>query len=92
MSEAIMPERQLTVKNEYGIHARPAAKFVKVASDFDCDVWVEKEGNVVSGKSIMGMLTLEAGPGCRIIIRAEGSDAGDALDALQTLVEAAFEE
>lgn len=86
-----MPERELTIKNEYGIHARPAAKFVKIANEFQCEIWVEKDGNCVSGKSIMGMLTLEAGPGCRILIRAEGDDAADALDALSSLVEASFE-
>ncbi len=92
MSNAIMPERRLMVKNEYGIHARPAAKFVKMASDYKSEIWVEKDGDVVSGKSIMGMLTLEAAHGCEIVVRAEGDDAESALDALQALVDNSFEE
>ncbi len=90
--EMTMLERTVTIKNEYGVHARPAAKFVKLASEYKSEIWVENSGNVVSGKSIMGMLTLEAAHGCTISIKAEGADAESALDALQSLVDSAFEE
>ena len=72
--------------NHYGIHARPAALFVKAASQFDADIDVEKDGSVVSGKSIMGLMTLEAGPGSVLRISAEGPDSEAALDYLEQLI------
>ena len=80
-------DRELTIRNKLGIHARPAALFVKTAAKFDAEILVEKDGMKVSGKSIMGLLTLEGYQGAVIKITAEGSDAGEALDALQDLVE-----
>lgn len=78
--------REFKVGNHYGIHARPAALFVKAASQFDADIDVEKDGNVVSGKSIMGLMTLEAGPGSILRVTAEGPDSEAALDHLEQLV------
>jgi phosphocarrier protein HPr len=78
--------RDLKVSNHYGVHARPAALFVKAASQFDADIEVEKDGNVVSGKSIMGLMTLEAGPGSVLRVSAEGPDSETALDFLEQLV------
>ena len=78
--------REFKVGNHYGIHARPAALFVKAASQFDADIDVEKDGNVVSGKSIMGLMTLEAGPGSVLRVTAEGPDCEAALDHLEQLV------
>lgn len=72
--------------NQYGIHARPAALIVKAASQFDADIDVEKDGNVVSGKSIMGLMTLEAGPGSILRVSAEGPDGEAALDHLEQLI------
>ena len=60
--------RELVVTNKMGIHARPAAMFVKVASKFDADVFVEKDGERVNGKSIMGLMMLAAGPGSTLLI------------------------
>lgn len=78
--------REFKIANQYGIHARPAALFVKAASRFDSEISVEKDGNVVSGKSIMGLMTLEAGRGAVLRVTAEGEDSEEALDHLQDLV------
>ena len=84
--------REFVVQNQYGIHARPAALFVKAASRYDSDVFVEKDGNRVSGKSIMGMMTLEASFGSRIRVIVEGPDAEAAMAELQALLESKFSE
>lgn len=84
--------RELAILNQYGIHARPAAMFVKTASKYEADVTVEKDSVRVSGKSIMGLMTMEASCGTKIRITAEGVDADQALDELQKLVEHKFYE
>lgn len=84
--------RVLTVQNQYGIHARPAAMFVKTASKFQSDVTVEKDDIKVSGKSIMGLMTLEAGNGVALKITARGADADKVLDELENLVARKFYE
>lgn len=84
--------RDIVIQNQYGIHARPAAMFVKMASRYQADVTVEKGAMKVSGKSIMGLMTLEAGNGSTVKIHVEGSDAEQALDELQKLVEQKFYE
>ena len=78
--------RELEIVNQYGLHARPAALFVKTASRYESDVSIEKDGNRVSGKSIMGLMTLEAGRGVKLTVTAEGPDAEEVLDELQKLV------
>lgn len=78
--------REFKVGNQYGIHARPAALIVKAASEFDADIDIENDGNVVSGKSIMGLMTLEAGPGTVLRVSAEGPDGEAALDYLEELI------
>lgn len=85
-------EKELTIKNKLGIHARPAALFVKTAGRFRSDITVEKDGNRVSGKSIMGLMTLEGYQGSKLRVRAEGEDAVDAIKALEELVEQGFYE
>ncbi len=82
--------RELKIVNPLGLHARPAALFVKAASRFESDITVQKEGNTVSGKSIMGLMTLEVGAGSVLRVTAEGPDAGEALDELQHLVDSKF--
>ncbi len=84
--------RVFEIRNQYGIHARPAALFVKTASRFDCDITVEKDGMEVSGKSIMGLMTLEAGRGTRLRVTAQGMDHEEALDHLQDLFTRKFDE
>jgi phosphocarrier protein len=85
-------EREFMISNKFGIHARPAALFVKTASRYVADVQVERDGNKVSGKSIMGLMTLEASHGCTIRITAEGKDAQRVLEDLATLIENKFYE
>ena len=85
-------ERELTIANKLGIHARPASMFVRIATRFDCDVFVEKDGETVNGKSIMGLMMLAAGPGSRIRVHAEGSEASKAVEELASLIKAKFNE
>lgn len=87
-----MTSKELTISNKLGIHARPAAQFVKTASKFEADIRVEKDGEEVNGKSIMGLMMLAAGHGSVIKIIVEGSDAQDAMKALEDLVNRNFEE
>lgn len=84
--------RTLTICNKRGLHARAAAKFVTMAERFGASIEVVKDGQVVSGRSIMGLMMLGAGLGSPIELRAEGWDAREALDALTALVEAGFNE
>ena len=92
MADSDISVRTFVIRNQYGIHARPAALFVKTAAKFDVDITVEKDGNKVSGKSIMGLMTLEASHGCKLKVTAEGPDAESALDELQALFESGFDE
>ncbi len=85
-------ERTGRIRNRAGLHARPAAEFVKLASQFGCEIRVSKDGLEVNGKSIMGVLMLAAEQGSEIRIEAEGDDAGDALDALADYVDSGFAE
>lgn len=84
--------RTFEILNQYGIHARPAALFVKTASRYDADVFVEKDGNRVSGKSIMGLMTLEASRGSKLVVTADGPDAEAVLDELEQLIDRRFDE
>jgi phosphocarrier protein HPr len=85
-------ESELEIVNELGLHARAATKFVQIASRFKSDVDVEKDGQVVNGKSIMGVLMLVAAKGTSITIRARGDDAEECLVALEDLVRGRFGE
>ena len=80
----------MTVVNDLGLHARPAGEFVKVASRFESDVLVTKDGEPVNGKSILGVMTLAAERGSQLTVRAEGVDAEHAVAALERLVAAGF--
>lgn len=82
----------LTINNRNGLHARPAAMFVKTASRYRSDVWVEKDGEKVNGKSIMGLMMLAAGKGSVLEVEADGEDAETVLADLKKLVETAFGE
>ena len=84
--------KELVVTNKLGIHARPAAMFVRTASKFDCDIFVEKDGERVNGKSIMGLMMLAAGPGSKLLLTAEGDDAARAVVELEALVKRNFDE
>ncbi|HTP82803.1 MAG TPA: HPr family phosphocarrier protein [Alphaproteobacteria bacterium] len=84
--------RTATIVNQKGLHARAAARFVKLAATFDAAVTVTKKESTVSGVSIMGLMMLAASPGCQIEIRATGREAERAADALAALVAAGFDE
>ena len=78
--------REFKLLNKYGMHVRPAGLFAKVSSRFNAEVTVEKDGNVVSGKSIMALMTLEAVCGTVLKVTASGPQAAEALDELEQLV------
>jgi phosphocarrier protein len=82
----------LVIKNRNGLHARPAALFVKTSNRFQSEIWVEKEGERVNGKSIMGLMMLAAGQGSSLDIFVEGPDAEEVLSELARLVESKFGE
>jgi phosphocarrier protein HPr len=84
--------KDLVVQNKLGVHARPAAMFVKTANKFDCDVFVEKDGERVNGKSIMGLMMLAAGPGSKLRVIAEGRDAAQAINDIEALMKRKFDE
>ena len=84
--------RELMIVNKLGIHARPAALFVKTANRFGCDIFVEKDGEKINGKSIMGLRMLAAGPGSKLIVHAHGADALQAVLELEALVQRKFDE
>ncbi len=84
--------KELVVLNKAGIHARPAAMFVKTANRFACDIFVEKDGEKINGKSIMGLMMLAAGPGSKVTLHIKGTDAPAALAELEALVQRKFDE
>lgn len=87
-----MARQDFTILNKLGIHARPAAQFVKMANRFQSDIMVEKDGEEVDGKSIMGLMMLAAGHGSVIAVSAEGADEEEALAAIGDLIARKFEE
>ncbi len=87
-----MAKKEFTIINKLGIHARPAAQFVKLANRFEADVFVEKDGEEVDGKSIMGLMMLAAGNGSVILVSTDGPDADAAMDAIEDLIARKFEE
>lgn len=92
MSSEAMLRRCALIANRRGLHARAAAKFVKLAATFKAQVTVAHRGTEVSGISIMGLMMLAAAPGCSIDISAQGEDAAAALAALVELVDRKFDE
>jgi phosphocarrier protein len=85
-------EKELAVVNRLGLHARPAAMFVRIASRHRAEIWVSKEGEEVNGKSIMGLMMLAAGQGSKLRIRCDGPDADKAMEELEELIKAGFNE
>ena len=84
--------REVVILNRYGLHARPAALFVKTSNRFKAEVWVEKDGEEVNGKSIMGLMMLAAGHGSKLKISASGSDAEKFLEEIEQLIAGRFNE
>lgn len=87
-----MISRDLEIKNKLGLHARAAAKLVHTAARFKSDIKVRKGEEEVDGKSILGILLLAAGRGAVVTVRADGEDERDAVDAVQQLIDARFDE
>ena len=87
-----MPTCELTIPNEDGLHARPAAKFVKLANQFSSEIWVKKDDEEINGKSIMGLMMLAAAQGSVLEVTAEGDDADSALEQISALVNSGFED
>jgi phosphocarrier protein HPr len=85
-------QKEITILNKLGLHARPAAMFVRVANRHRCEIWVDKDGEQVNGKSIMGLMMLAAGQGTKLQITAEGTDADKALQELEELIQKRFDE
>jgi len=92
MSEDDEISHNIEIKNTLGLHARPASLFVKTVSNFECEVTVEKDSEVVNGKSLMGLLMLSAGCGTVIKISAKGKDCEVALKAIIDLISRKFDE
>ena len=84
--------KELTIANKLGIHARPAAMFVKIANRFASEIFVEKDGEKINGKSIMGLMMLAAGPGSKLTLHAKGAEAQSAIVELEALVKRKFDE
>ena len=84
--------RELRLNNRLGMHARPAALFVKTAGKFKSQVWVRKDDLEVNGKSIMGVMMLAAEPGSSLVVRAEGPDETEAVEAVAKLIADKFYE
>ena len=84
--------KELVVTNKLGIHARPAAMFVRMANRFDCEIFVEKDGERVNGKSIMGLMMLAAGKGSKVKFIATGDDAAAMLAEIEALFGRKFDE
>lgn len=90
--DSMQLSREFAITNQYGIHARPAAMIVETASRFDADVVIEKDGNRVSAKSMLGLMTLEASHGSKLRVIVDGPDGEQVLDELQCLIESKFNE
>ena len=90
-SDIAKETREFVLLNKYGMHVRPAGLFAKVASRFNADVDVEKDGKVVPGKSIMALMTLEAGSGTRLRVTASGPQSREVLDELEALFARKFD-
>jgi phosphocarrier protein len=87
-----MIQRQMTIVNKLGLHARAASKLVNCASSFAAEIWLQRGEREINGKSIMGVLTLAAGKGTILEVRAEGIDEQQALETIQQLIESRFGE
>ncbi len=85
-------EKEIMIVNRLGLHARPAAMFVRIASRYRSEVWVEKEGEQINGKSIMGLMMLAAGQGSKLVIKCEGPDADKVMEELEELIQQKFNE
>ena len=91
MNDSPTVEREFTVASELGLHARPAGQFVQLAGRFSSEITVSADGEWVSARSVLSLLSLAASQGTRLKIRACGADAAEAIDALGRLLESPFQ-
>ena len=91
MNDSPTLEREFTVASELGLHARPAGQFVQTAGRFSSEITVSADGEWVSARSVLSLLSLAASQGTRLKIRACGADAAEAIDALGRLLESPFQ-
>ena len=87
-----MIEREVTIRNRAGLHTRPAAAIVKLAAKYKSEFFIEKDGFQINGKSIIGVMTLAAEQGSKLIVRFDGPDENEAFTALSELFESGFGE
>ena len=87
-----MPRAIAEVANRLGLHARPSAKLTQLATQYRCDVWLERDGRRVNAKSIMGVMMLAASQGTKLVVETEGEDAEPALQAIIELIASRFGE
>jgi len=87
-----MIEREVTIRNRAGLHTRPAAAIVKLAAKYKAEFWIEKDGTQINGKSIIGVMTLAAEQGSKLLLRFEGLDEADFATAMTELFEGGFGE
>lgn len=87
-----MIQRHMTIVNKLGLHARAASKLVNCASSFAAEIWLQRGEREINGKSIMGVLTLAAGKGTILAVRADGADENQALETIQQLIDSRFGE
>ena len=92
LGDPLMAERTVTIVNKLGIHARPAAEIVKLASRFNANITISREDLEVNGKSIMGVMMLAAECGSTVDLKADGADAEQAINALDKLIQDGFGE
>ena len=88
----VKQSKELTIVNRLGLHARPSAMFVKTAGKFRAEIWVEKDGERINGKSIMGLMMLAAGQGSKLLVTAEGPDADKAITEIEAIILRKFDE
>ncbi len=81
---------EITIKNRLGLHARPASRFAQLASEFNSDIYLVRDGEAVDGKSILEILTIACPQGSVLTLTADGEDAGEAVEALRELVAGCF--
>lgn len=92
ISDGALITKEVVLTNKLGMHARPAAMFVKTASRYEAEIMVEKDGEEVNGKSIMGLMMLAAGCGSKLKITASGTDADKAAEEIEKLIAKKFDE
>ena len=88
----MLVQKEVEITNKVGLHIRPASLIVEIANKFKSKIWIEKDGQKIDGKSVMSLLLLNAGKGSKVIVKAEGPDAYESVDALVKIIKDKFGE